>query len=190
VTRDSRCPEYGTDTRNLVYNNPNLGECYFEHVCVESPDQHVETPDYLDDSHAHDPTETPLSQTREPAQKQDHSKPATERATTKPAHKGAVTKPAREGGTPQPAHEWASDEHALKSVIQPADEHPVPLSSAQASQHLSGLDNELDDLVSNLAAQYKEAISWTMFVENFRGNEGDFHPEVKSITHAVAPLLD
>jgi hypothetical protein len=66
----------------------------------------------------------------------------------------------------------------------------VPLSSAQASQPLSGLDDELDDLVAKLAAQYKVASSWTTFVEKFRGDKGDFHPEVKSITHAAAPLLD
>jgi hypothetical protein len=100
VTRESRGPEHGNDTRNLVYNNPNLGECYFEHICVESPDQHVETPDHLDDSHAHDPTETPLSRTREPAQNQDHSKPMTERATTNPAQEWDVAKPVREEGIP------------------------------------------------------------------------------------------
>jgi hypothetical protein len=66
----------------------------------------------------------------------------------------------------------------------------VPLSSAQASQPLSGLDDLLNDLVANLAAQYKATISWTTFVKKFRGDEGDFHPEVKSITHAAAPLLD
>jgi hypothetical protein len=159
MTCESRGPEHGNDTRNLVYNNPNLGKCYFEHVCVESPDQHVETLDHLNNSHAHDPTKTPISRIRESVQKQDHSKPSTERATTKPAHEWDATKPTREGATPHPAHEWYSADHALKPVIQPADDQPVPISIAQAIQPLSVLDNKLDDLVANLLAQYKAASS-------------------------------
>jgi hypothetical protein len=174
----------------MVYNNPNLGECYFEHVCVESPDQHVKTPYHRDDSHAHDPTETPPFPVREPEQNEDPSKPSTKWATTKPVHEWDATKSAREGSTTQPAHEWDSTEHAPEPVSQPAEEQPVTLPSAQASQPLSGPDDELDDLVANLAAHYKASSSWTTFVENFRGDEGDFHPEVKSITHASAPLLD
>jgi hypothetical protein len=55
---------------------------------------------------------------------------------------------------------------------------------------VSGLDDELDDVVADLAAQYKAASSWTAFLENFRGNEGDFHADVKLVPHSAAPFLD
>jgi hypothetical protein len=40
------------------------------------------------------------------------------------------------------------------------------------------LDN-LNAMVQRLAADYESAASWTEFVENFRGRQGDFHPQVK-----------
>jgi hypothetical protein len=50
--------------------------------------------------------------------------------------------------------------------------------------------DELEGLVQGLAADYASASSWKEFVENFRGQEGDFHPQVKRIPHATAELLD
>jgi hypothetical protein len=43
VTRESRSPEHGKDTRKLVYNNPNLGECIcnIEPVCVQNSEMIV-----------------------------------------------------------------------------------------------------------------------------------------------------
>jgi hypothetical protein len=51
-------------------------------------------------------------------------------------------------------------------------------------------EDELRDLVADLAAKYSAASSWTTCVENFRGDERYFHAEVKSIPHAAAPLLE
>jgi hypothetical protein len=176
----------------LVYNNPNVGECtrYVEPVCVVLPEQR-------DGSHAPDqsPIETNMSQTREPAEKQVSSQSAHEQANNKPAHEWATTKPAREWAKPQPAHEGGSSEPTHEQASQPSTK-PVPTLSAQGApaphdnQPASGLDDELDDSVADLAAQYKATSFWITFVENFRGNEGCFHADVKSVPHVVAPLLD
>jgi hypothetical protein len=45
-------------------------------------------------------------------------------------------------------------------------------------------------MVQCLAADYASSASWTEFVENFRGQQGDFHPHVRHIPHAAAALLD
>jgi hypothetical protein len=44
--------------------------------------------------------------------------------------------------------------------------------------------------VQGLAEGYVSFSSWKKFVENFRGQEGDFHPQVKRIPHAAAELLE
>jgi hypothetical protein len=44
----------------------------------------------------------------------------------------------------------------------------------------------LEGLVQGLALDYDCARSWTEFVENFREQGGDYHPQVKRIPHAAA----
>jgi hypothetical protein len=50
--------------------------------------------------------------------------------------------------------------------------------------------DDLNAMVQHLAADYASATSWTEFVENFWGQQGDFHPQVRHIPHATAALLD
>jgi hypothetical protein len=134
--------------------------------------------------------------TSKPATERATTKPATERApikplkwaTTKPAHEWATTKPAHEGATTKPAPEQAHK--AAPEVPEPAIRPVATLPATCANQPVCATDDELDDLVADLEAKYSAARSLTTFVENFRGDEGDFHAEVKSIPHAAAPLLE
>jgi hypothetical protein len=50
--------------------------------------------------------------------------------------------------------------------------------------------DEVKGLVQMLAEDYAAASSWTEFVENSRGKEGDFHPHVKRLLHAAVELLE
>jgi hypothetical protein len=135
--------------------------------------------------------------TSKPATERATTKPATERAPIKPALKWATTKPAHEWATTKPAHEGATTKPAPEQAHKAAPEVPDPASrpvaklpATCANQPVCATDDELDDLVADLAAKYIAASSWTTFMENFRGDEGDFHAEVKSIPHAAAPLLE
>jgi hypothetical protein len=50
--------------------------------------------------------------------------------------------------------------------------------------------DDLNAMVQSLAADYALAASWTEFVENFRGHQGDTHPQVRHIPHTAATLLE
>jgi hypothetical protein len=190
VTREPRGSEHGNDTRKLFYNNPNLGNYNFAPVCVYLQDQRNDSP-------APDPSGPPFSETREPANERATSKLATERATAKPATERVPIKPALEWAITKPAHEWATTKpapeqahKAAPKVPKPASRPVAPLPATCANQPVCATEYELSDLVADLAAKYSAASSWTTFVENFRGDEGDFHAEVKSIPHVAAPLLE
>jgi hypothetical protein len=88
-----------------------------------------------------------------------------------------------------------ASKQAPKQANQPVARQTVPLSSAHGAIALgdeqpgAGIDDELDELVAYLAAQYQAASSWTTSVKIFRGKEGDFHADVVSIPHTAPPLL-
>jgi hypothetical protein len=151
VTRKSWGAAHGNDTRNVVYNNFNLGECIHrsEPLCVVNPEQ------CNDISHAqvHSPTEETSHQSRESAEEQAYPHPAHERASKKPAH---------EWVSPRPAQERVSHKPALEQVVLPAQEWEIqhivteqrqtpPLTERGApaprtNQPVSSTYDELDDL--------------------------------------------
>jgi hypothetical protein len=62
--------------------------------------------------------------------------------------------------------------------------------SKQAQLTQPAAPDELNATVQRLAADYASAASWTDFVESFRGQQGDFHPQVRHTPHAAATLLE
>jgi hypothetical protein len=66
----------------------------------------------------------------------------------------------------------------------------TPGASTPAPSTADELLDKINGLVQALAADYVSTSSWSEILEKFRGQEGDFHPQIKRLPHAAAELLE
>jgi hypothetical protein len=123
-----------------------------------------------------------------PATQPSHSSTATTEWRNLSARYGP---PARECSKPaSAAHQRPTTHDAERSPQREGGATYISGANTPSPSTVDEPPDELNGLVQALAADYISSSSWTDFVEKFRGQEGDFHPQVKRIPHAAAELLE
>jgi hypothetical protein len=177
-------------------SHPSYTHTYFERAHQER--NHLQLPPTEEDS-THDSKR--VIRTSQPAK----SKPASwaaEPVAQRSARRSSATDPAHiRSHKSQPPREEARSIVTMKPIppclLAPLEWRNTARCGLLASNRgkqaqltQPAYPDDLNAMVQRLAADYAPAASWTEFVENFRGHQGDFHPQVKHIPHGAATLLD
>ena len=100
----------------------------------------------------------------------------------------------RRRNAPPPGHPNATRAFAMSLRPQPTERLPPDprgeeVTPPRVTRHPHPRD-ELDTLIDTAAQAYARTDNWHEFAESMRGARGDFHPNVGSISHPAASLMD